>query len=281
MKAIWIILYFLGSFLHRICLQSFLCLENIKWYKSNLNLELAALILLTTDRNNTLFHPLQTTLKNKVQHQTGFTSCYSKAQEKLNWSSQKKKKQTWSNHWELTTKLKKSSQAYGLFIVITFYKLYFTNREKVPFSGWKQALVLLWNVPCVSLETHICNICKAGAGGRFLERQKIMKTNFKVCTVADKRQINIHDSLSVTVWSQLWGQGCDWFPSVPPAPHGAVRSLMDTEETEEGKPPNLLLLLLPTPQWPKTLCKVKTTANNLGDELFFHESGPNCTPDLS
>lgn len=75
-------------------------------------------------------------------------------------------------------KLKKSSQVYGLFIVITFYKPYFTNRETISFSGWKQALVLLWNVPCVSLEKHICNICKAEAGGR-LERRKIMKTNFK------------------------------------------------------------------------------------------------------
>lgn len=90
-----------------------------------------------------------------------------------------KKKITLSNHWELTMKLKKSSQIYGLFFVITFYKLRFTNREKIPFSGWKQALVLLWNVPCVSLEKHICNICKAEAGGRFLERQKIIKTNLK------------------------------------------------------------------------------------------------------
>lgn len=90
------------------------------------------------------------------------------------------KKITLSYHWELTMKLlKKSSQVYGLFTVITFYKLYFTSREKISFSGWKQALVLLWNMPCVSSEKHIYNICKAEAGGKFLERQKIMKTNLK------------------------------------------------------------------------------------------------------
>lgn len=143
-----------------------------------------------------------------------------------------KKKITWSYHWKLTMNFKKNSQIYGLFIVITSYKLYFINREKIQFSGWKQTLVLLWNVPCVSLEKHICNICKAGARGRFPERQKIMKTNLEVYTVVGKRQKNIHDGLTMPIWSQLWGQGCDWFPSVPPAPHGAVGSLMDTEETQ-------------------------------------------------